>query len=222
MEMRRCPYCGSELDMEDTTCPFCGAHVGHAEVKAKGPSKPTYQSSVKASGSSNWVEEWKRKTLIGRIIAFFVCFGIVFGVPMLAVGPTFFNEPPTKEVCDYTFNWSTYSRNTECHIEHNQLFDVAISCLIFVLVFAFIGGLLMAFCVKYEHKKLGGSDVVVYRGMFKVRLLIDGKEADTGTFWTRYHKTLYGTTADGQSLSVIVPYGLFRSFEYITGGTSVN
>ena len=69
MEMRRCPYCGSELDVEDTTCPFCGAHVGRAEAKAKGPSKPTYQSGVKAPASSEWVEEWKRKTLRNRIIA---------------------------------------------------------------------------------------------------------------------------------------------------------
>lgn len=184
MEMRRCPYCGSQLDMEDTTCPFCGAHVGRAEAKAKGPSKPTYQSSIRTSVSSSWVDEWKKKTLIGRIITFFVFLALLFGIPMMTVGPLLLSEP-TEEVCDYAYDWSTHTRNYSCHTETNPVFESALWTFIFVLMVGIICGLLLAFNVKYEHKKLGGSDVVVYRGMFKVILIIDGRLVRTGHVGTR-------------------------------------
>ena len=106
MKMRRCQYCGSEIDPKDITCPFCGNHVGAEEAAPTETKAPSVSSVNTIRDSASWLPEWRRKVVVGKLsLALFVL--AIMMIPCIALFGLLQTEP-TKEVCEYSFNFAPF------------------------------------------------------------------------------------------------------------------
>ena len=220
MKMRRCQYCGSEIDPKDITCPFCGGHVGAEEAAPSESKAPSVSSVNTIRDSASWLPEWRRKVVVGKLsLALFV-----LAIMMIPCIPLFglLQTEPTKEVCEYSFNFAPFgsvNRDKTCSIQPNPEFAASLTMAIFLFVlFAFLV-FFFTFAVKLQVKKIGGSTVAVYRGPLKYQLIIDGEIADSiGPLYFRRNIMLTGKVATGEKITACIPYTFFFKTDFILGG----
>ena len=218
--MRRCQYCGSEIDPKDITCPFCGGHVGDEEAAPSESKAPSVSSVNAIRDSASWLPEWRKKVVVGKLsLALFV-----LAILMIPCFPLFglLETQPTKEVCEYSFNFEPFgsvNRDKTCSIQPNPDFALNMTIAIFLSVLIAFLVFLLTFTVKLEVKTIGGSTVAVYRGPLKYQLIIDGEIADSiGPLYFRRNIMLTGNVANGEKITACIPYTFFFKTDFILGG----
>ena len=223
MKRYRCKFCGSEIDAEDSVCPYCGNAV---EPKLDGESNffdSLYERATKSeTDSASWVRSWQRKVNVSRLLTVLIL-ALIMLLPTLPLIIELAQEPRMVEVCKINYDVFNFDNTKNCHMEENPTWGLWIGLLSFEIILLAILSAIAVFSIRLEIKYYGGSTVVVYRGAIGCKLIIDGLVADSiSGFAFRRTLSLSGVLANGDSLTVILPYRAFFRSEFIVGGRTIS
>ncbi|MBP5091364.1 MAG: hypothetical protein J6328_02270 [Bacilli bacterium] len=209
MASRRCKYCGSEVGIDDTISPFCGASLPRGGFEEPGKPKQSFrpaEGSYRGKTSSDWIRKRKLKAFFSLAVFTLLLYCLIF-LPVISPMTELW-ELSHREVCHYDY----YTRQNVCEVQSDGFFETfGLVFVIFVLLIIFTVAL-SVFITRPRVRRIGGSDVMLYSGLWSIQLIIDGVVVDSVTSrrWWKGGNLLKGITADGKRILVSPVFNRLR------------